>query len=57
MPLPPVGVLPVNAAGVEPVQIDCAAAMVLVAITGFTVTVTVELLLLQDATFGDIITR
>ena len=37
MPSPPVGKVPVNAAGIVPVQMDCAAATVLFAITGFTV--------------------
>ena len=37
MPLPPVGVDPVNATGVDPLQIVWAAAIVLVAITGLTV--------------------
>ena len=37
MPLPPVGRVPVNPAGVEPEQIDCAELTVFVAITEFTV--------------------
>jgi hypothetical protein len=37
VPLPPVGVDPVSAVGVVPVQILCAVDAVLFAITGFTV--------------------
>ena len=37
MPLPSVGVVPVNPAGVEPLQIICAELTVLFVITGFTV--------------------
>ena len=37
VPFPPVGVEPVRAAGVAPLQIVCAAATVLAAITGVTV--------------------
>jgi hypothetical protein len=37
VPLPPVGVVPVRAAGVEPEQIVCAALTVLLAIAGLTV--------------------
>ena len=40
MPSPPVGVDPVNAAGVVPVHIDCADKTVLFEITGLTVTAT-----------------
>ena len=39
-PFPPVGVAPLNADGVTPEQIVCAALIVLPAITGFTVTAT-----------------
>ena len=47
MPLPPVGNVPVNPAGVEPVQIDCAEITVLFVITGFTV-ISIDAVILEQ---------
>lgn len=54
MPLPPVGVEPVRAAGAVPLQIVCAAVIVLLPGTGFTVTVAVVVAPTQDVGVGPV---